>query len=496
MAIKVRQILAVGVCVFCCLAHNDIWANDGEETVTLTGLTTGMFRWMDVGSNLYSDAYRETYSYTQALVRITFVTNDTLLCGTLTATNLKPNFAYQLKLSGLPEDAPAANEALGFSGRWWKEEWGGTKWINGWNLNDKGTGSSPTPNDQAYLSLRDVTDPSSPTGRKYRFTGYRPFGYFITDADGAATVTFTMRDAYHVLWGNWQGAPSANDGPLVWHMFDPDPASHPAYTTNYPATTRGVFGEWERLPKGKVYLASGTYRLDFQITEESFHESGLGGTWAHALLGEATFTIVQPMIAATVSPERGGTVSIATEVALACGASTNITITPAAYWVIEDVAVDGISQGAVSSWTFTEVVSNRAIRATFHPLLATNGVPQWWLAARDPAWATDFDTAALDDPDGDGEPTWAEYKAGTDPLDRASRFAIATAGMVNGTFRLVWLSPLSDPDLPPFVVMRSTNLVDWSVISEAVRATDGTNVWQEATPPFATGTVLYRLAVP
>lgn len=266
----------------------------GQATVTLKGYATGEFRWKDIGGNRYSRAYRAAYSYTQALVQVTYSRTGTLLRGSVAARNLKPNFAYQLKLSGFPTAYPEANARLGFSGRWWMQKWNGAQWSSGRNLNDKGEGAFPNPNDAWYMAHKDDPYPGSPTGLKYRLTAYRPFGYFITDAHGGATVSFTMRNVYHVLFGNWQGAPGADDGPMKWHSFDPDPALHPAYATDYPATTRGVFGEWERLPKGRIYLPPGEYRLEFLLTEESFHESGLGGAWAHALHGPARFTIVRP----------------------------------------------------------------------------------------------------------------------------------------------------------------------------------------------------------
>lgn len=417
-----------------------------------------------------------------------------MLRGTLTAVNLKPNFAYQLKLSGFPEEAPAANASLGFSGRWWKEDWNGSAWVNGWNLNNKGTGYAPTPNDVEYLDKRDVTNATSPTGLRYRFTGYRPFDYFITDANGNATLAFEMRDAYHVLYGSWQGAPGVNDGPMKVHSFDPDPAIHPAYDTDYPAVVdRGVFGEWERLPKGKIYIAPGEYHLDFLLTEESFHESGLGGWWAHAAHGAARFTVVRPVIAIRVEPAHGGTLSGDGAVEVDCGASTNILITPAIYWTVTNVWVNGISQGPREFWSFVEVVSNQSLTAAFNPLMATNAVPRWWLAQRNPAWADDFDAASQADADGDGMPTWAEYQAGTDPADSNSVFRVEAASIINGTNRIVWRSPANDPALPPFRVMRSTNLVAWTLAGLAERSADGTNVWQECRPLAPLAPAYYRI---
>jgi len=270
-----------------------------QSSVVLTAYTSGNFRWKDVAGNTYSTAYQASYSYTQATVMITYGTNDTILTGTMTATNLKPNFAYQLKLSGFPSNEPAANENLGFSGRWWKEEWDGSKWANGCNLNDKRPGYFPNSNDVWYLLHKDDPDPSgtSPTGLKYRFAGYRPFDYFITHSNGNATVQFRMTDTYHVLWKTSQRTREADDGPVKCHTFDPDPGLQPAYETNYPESTVEVFGEWERLPRGEIHLRAGLYTLDFLLTEESFHESGgVSGGWAHAAHGEAQFTIVRPLI--------------------------------------------------------------------------------------------------------------------------------------------------------------------------------------------------------
>jgi hypothetical protein len=83
-------------------------ADGSTETVPLTpigsGLTSpsGTYRWLNVADNPYSTEYQENYEYSQANVQITYYKVGTTFHGTLTAQNLKPNFAYQLKLTGFP----------------------------------------------------------------------------------------------------------------------------------------------------------------------------------------------------------------------------------------------------------------------------------------------------------------------------------------------------------------------------------------------------------
>ena len=266
-----------------------------------SGLTnpTGDYRWLDVNDQAYCENYRNNYNYTQATVKIDYYTNTTVLYGTLKAQNLKPNFAYQLKMAGNPDVDEIANEHIGLAGRWWQEEWNNVnlKWANGQNLNNKGNGSSPNPNDDIYFARRDILDSNSPTGKKYRYTGYLVLDYFITDEQGNAELDFQANSSYHVLWKTSQRSHSVQDGPIKTVNFDagqPNPVG--AYDVNYSEATVSIFGEWERLPVSNVKLPPGNYNeAEFILTEESFHGSGddaYDGSWAAAMGNTANFDVI------------------------------------------------------------------------------------------------------------------------------------------------------------------------------------------------------------
>jgi hypothetical protein len=305
------------ICIVVVLASPFVVGNPAHAvTIYLedidSGLTspTGSYRWLDVANQAYSENYRSNYDYTEdsvevASVEVVYDAIGNTLHGTLTAVNLKPNFAYQLKLADNPDIDADSNERIGLAGRWWQEQWDGSKWTNGQNLNSKGDGSSPSPNDITYFARRDIADSSSPTGLHYRYTGYLLFDYFITDENGDATVNFVMDSSYHVLWatndsdgndGKGHRNRSDDDGPLKSSTFDADLSS--AYDDSggddYPSRTVHVFGEWERLTVGGIFLQPGDYVAEIILTEESFHGSGgtYAGNWAAAMGASIDFSIV------------------------------------------------------------------------------------------------------------------------------------------------------------------------------------------------------------
>jgi hypothetical protein len=272
--------LVVGLCSL-------LAAEAGANSTVLANTGASDQRWKDVAHTLYAESYRTGYAYDQARVVVDYESHANTLVGRLVAANLKPNFAYQIKLEAIPGSDCA--ERLGSVGRYWRDTWDGTAWTEAWNLNNKGYGSYPNPNDLAYLAERDTTDADSPTGLHYRFTIYLLLAYMITDENGNGTADLRMDSSYHVLWRADQRTRGASDGPIVPRTFTPS-ASSAAYDADGTEQTVGVFAEWERLPTGGLRLPNGDYDLNLVLTEESFHHGDeFDGWWTTVMKGRLAF---------------------------------------------------------------------------------------------------------------------------------------------------------------------------------------------------------------
>jgi hypothetical protein len=110
-----------------------------------------------------------------------------------------------------------------------------------------------------------------------------------------------------------------------------------------------------------------------------------------------------------------------------------------------------------------------------------HSIPYAWLEAQDPNWGNDYESAATDDPDGDGYTTAEEYWSGTDPLDSSSVLRIMQSEIVGSNVRLTWEHAKVDPAIPPIRIQRRNSLTtgDWEYVDEKSPA-DGTNSWGEA----------------
>jgi hypothetical protein len=97
--------------------------------------------------------------------------------------------------------------------------------------------------------------------------------------------------------------------------------------------------------------------------------------------------------------------------------------------------------------------SARTLEVVFKANLATNNVPQWWLAHYG---LTNLNVDALRDVDHDGMLTWEEWVAGCDPTNKASVFRFASAGGAPGQGNVIRWPSISNRF---YGLTRSTNLV-------------------------------------
>jgi len=229
------------------------------------------YRWLDALGHPYSEAFRKAFLYKDAEVELRYDRAAPAFRGTLKARKLKPNFTYQIKLVGMPPSVwgekgdAEGNRRIGDVGRWWRpgKEGGNAYFFDG--DEDKGG-----------------------------MEGYLVFGYFVTDAEGKADVTFLADSSFHVLWKVSQWKPSAGDAPPTRHPIVAE-AGRWGYDASFPPGELELYAEaqYDRPPIGQARLAPGRYRCFILLTEESFHDyyNELGGDWAAALAAIVEFTI-------------------------------------------------------------------------------------------------------------------------------------------------------------------------------------------------------------
>ena len=204
--------------------------------------------------------YGYVHDYSGANVSFTYNTPaNGKLSGTITATGLKPYATYQLKFDGIPtcQDSVngnnAANEYIGYKGRWW----------------DNTTNSNT--NDAGYLAFKDT----------HCINGYLVWDFITANASGNVTKAVATANSYHVLFSGGGVCNSINNDYLAY--LDP---AHP--TIKFSPADK-VNGQIERFTCGGLTLDAGSYDLQMTLTEESFHQGP--GTWTAVMSGKINFGI-------------------------------------------------------------------------------------------------------------------------------------------------------------------------------------------------------------
>lgn len=97
------------------------------------------------------------------------------------------------------------------------------------------------------------------------------------------------------------------------------------------------------------------------------YNNGIGTFTLAALQQDITLTATTSIkkFEITVTQGANGTIAPGTQTNVEYGSNKTFTITPADYYVIADVIVDGSSRGALSSYTFYNVTGNHTITAVF-----------------------------------------------------------------------------------------------------------------------------------
>ena len=237
-------------------------------------------RWFDIADNPlggFIDASQK-FSYAGAHVKLHYAKTPPVpyFLGRIEARGLKPNFSYQLKLTGKPDKGvwgwgaqgdEWANEQLGFAGRWFC---GHPVHKSGTNFDDN--------------HFREYYQNALP-GAEHNIGGYVYMGEFVTDGQGNAAEVFWGEHPYHIKWLSWQGGAKnvwAGQSVLQTSKYGygaaPPPSAVSAYYENEPGRTQ------------PLTLAPGRYNCRFVITEETFHNPvnarGSGGYWKTVLASE------------------------------------------------------------------------------------------------------------------------------------------------------------------------------------------------------------------
>jgi hypothetical protein len=132
-------------------------------------------------------------------------------------------------------------------------------------------------------------------------------------------------------------------------------------------------------PDGAVTVAHGadrsftiTANQGFAVSDVTVDGASVGAvasytfsnvTAAHTI--SAAFVAQEPTFTITASAGPGGTIAPSGAVTVSEGADQTFTITANGGFMLSDVTVDGVSQGAVPEFTFSNVTADHAIAAAF-----------------------------------------------------------------------------------------------------------------------------------
>jgi hypothetical protein len=212
-------------------------------------------------------------------------------------------------------------------------------------------------------------------------------GHMHTEGDGAAYLAGTGTDGHtiHVVLADYQ---DINEGNGYLRLFRFSPANGQIYMTTYSPYTDESITSTANYDQGNLAYdmgSSGAYSLIGTVSSVvsgsnaslswSGLSSGIKYEW-YAVVSDGTSTTTSPTWSFTTgaatstytiqsTATAGGSISPSGAVNVPSGADQIFTITPETGDHVADVLVDGVSVGAVTSYTFNAVTASHTIVANF-----------------------------------------------------------------------------------------------------------------------------------
>lgn len=240
-------------------------------------------------------------------------------------------------------------------------------------------------------------------------------------------------------------------------------------------------------------VESATVQLSAWATWQLFGMSDSVGNAIPAVEIEVASDTPEVLIEAFAGPNGVATPPIQS---ILLGASASVLVEADPYFYIDALRVEGESVlEAIGLEAYTlllpEVEADTTIEAFFAPHTTVHDVPLHWLAAYGLTNQTP-EEAALDDPDGDGVPTWQEFIAGTSPIDPDDVFVLdsVTDTSASDGVTIAWPSVADRV----YTIYHTNDLTtgEWVEIATDILATPPMNVYP--LPETETGS-FYRISV-
>ena len=342
----------------------------------------GFLEWLENGNIVSTSpnyqftisANRNLEAVFEPLATITFVTNPSGLAVTVDGgSHVTP---YQVTWTGGSSHTIATTNQSGSAGT--QYVW--SSWSD--NLAMSHSVTSPTSNTtytanfntQYYLTMNTGSG-----GGVSPSSGYYNSGQSV-QISGNASSGYTFSN-----WaGNGSGSYSGSGNPATVTMNGPitETASFTSIPVNYTITASAGTGGTIS-PSGSVSVISGgsqtftiTPNSGYQVSSVTVDGVNQGAITSYTfsnVTGNHTISVMFSQITYTITATAGtgGTISPSGSVTVAYGGNQSFAITPNSGYQVSSVTVDGVNQGAITSYTFSNVSGNHTISATFSQITYT-----------------------------------------------------------------------------------------------------------------------------